>query len=94
MIKIGKKCLIGPRVSFETASHNIYYDDRNGWGYFTKSIEVGDRVWIGAGAIILPGVRICEGAVIAASAVVNKDVEAYTLAGGVPARKIKDIQIV
>lgn len=93
MIKIGKECLIGPRVSFETASHEITYDDKLGWGYFTKPIEVEDRVWIGAGAIILPGVIIHRGAVIAAGAVVNRDVEAYTIVGGVPAKKIRDIKV-
>lgn len=92
-IRIGKNCLIGPRVSFETASHNLVYDDKKGWGFFTKPIVICDRVWIGAGSIILPGVTVNEGAVIAAGAVVNKDVEPFTLVGGIPAKKIKDINI-
>jgi len=92
-VTIGKNCLIGPRVSFETAGHNAVYDEKQGWGYFTKPIIVGDRVWIGAGAIILPGVTIHEGAVIAAGAIVNKDVDAFTMVAGVPAKKIKDIRI-
>jgi maltose O-acetyltransferase len=92
-IRIGKNCLIGPRVSFETASHNIAFDDKRGWCFFTKPIVIGDRVWIGAGSIILPGVTINDGAVIAAGAVVNKDVEAFTLVGGVPAQKIKNISV-
>ena len=90
---VGKNCLIGPRVSFETASHNIVFDDEKGWGFFTKPIVIGDRVWIGAGSIILPGVTINDGAVVAAGAVVNKDVEAFTLVGGVPAQKIKDLSV-
>jgi maltose O-acetyltransferase len=90
-ITIGKNCLIGPRVSFETASHNLSYEDKRGWGFFTKPIVVCDRVWIGAGSIILPGVTINEGAVIAAGAVVNKDVEAFTLVGGVPVKIIKSL---
>lgn len=90
-IRIGKFCRIGPKVSFETAGHNTYYDDKNGWGYITKPIVVEDRVWIGAGSIILPGIIIHEGAAIAAGAGVNKDVDAFTLVGGVPAKMIKSI---
>ena len=90
-IKIGNHCLIGPRVSFETAGHNLCFEEKNGWGYFTNSIIVKDKVWIGAGVILLPGVIINQGAVIAAGAVVNKDIEAYTLVGGIPARIIKRI---
>ncbi len=56
-----------------------------------RGIKIGADVWIGAGVIILPGVTIGEYAVIASGSVVNKDVESYTLVGGVPAKKIKDI---
>ena len=58
-----------------------------------RDITIGNDVWIGAGVIILPGVTIGEYAVIASGTVVNKDVAAYTLVGGVPAKKIKDIVI-
>lgn len=90
-ITIGSDCLIGPRVSFETASHDLVYHPEEGRGLNTKPIVVRDKVWIGAGAIILQGVTIHEGAVIAAGAVVNHDVPAHTLVGGVPARVIKDL---
>jgi len=89
-ITIGAQCLIGPRVSFETAGHNLVHDEVVGRGFFTKPIIVKDRVWIGAGAIILQGVTIGEGAVVAAGSVVHRDVAAYTLVGGAPARKIRD----
>jgi acetyltransferase-like isoleucine patch superfamily enzyme len=90
-VKIGKECLIGPNVSFETMNHNLYYrpgQKRNGSGI---PIVIEDGVWIGAGAIILSGVVIRAGAVIAAGAVVNNDVSRYVLAGGIPAKKIKDL---
>lgn len=88
-IIIGNNVLIGPRVSFETASHNIFYKKDTGRGFFTQKIVIEDKVWIGAGVIILQGVTIEEGAVVAAGAVVNKDVKRYTVVGGVPAKLIK-----
>lgn len=54
-----------------------------------RPVEIGNDVWIGANAIILPGVKIGDGAVIAAGAVVTKDVEPYAIVGGVPAKIIK-----
>ena len=58
----------------------------------TKPVHVGRNVWIGAGATILPGVSIGENAIIAAGAVVSKDVEANMIVGGVPARPIRPIR--
>ena len=60
-------------------------------GVSTKPVVIGDDVWIGANAVILPGVTIGSHCVIAAGAVVTKDVPDYTLAGGVPAKIIKDL---
>lgn len=91
-VKIGNECQIGPRVSFDTGSHNLFYEEGIGRGTFTKPIVLKDKVWICTGALILQGVTINEGAVVAAGAVVNKDVEAYTVVAGVPAKKIKDIE--
>jgi len=54
------------------------------------AVEIGSDVWIGSHVIIKEGVRIGDGAVIAAGAVVTKDVDPYTVVGGVPAKKIKD----
>lgn len=91
-IEIGNNVLIGPRVSFETASHNVVFEEGKGRGLFTKKIVIQDKVWIGAGAIILQGVTIEEGAVVAAGAIVNKDVKKLTVVGGIPAKFIKDIK--
>ena len=60
-------------------------------GVSTKPVVIGDDVWIGANAVVLPGVTIGRHCVIAAGAVVTKDVPDYTLAGGVPAKTIKDL---
>jgi phosphonate metabolism protein (transferase hexapeptide repeat family) len=51
---------------------------------------IGNDVWIGHGVIVLPGVKVGDGAVLAAGAVVNRDVAPYTVVGGVPARKLRD----
>lgn len=90
-IIIGNDCLISYDVHFRTFSHN--YIDKNRLireqGEFEKNIIVEDDVWIGYGAQILPGVTLHKGSVIGAGAVVTKDVEEYTVVGGVPARIIK-----
>ena len=58
-----------------------------------RDVKIGMDVWIGAGVIILPGVTIGDFAIIASGSVVNKDVAAYTMVAGVPAKKIKDVVI-
>lgn len=60
---------------------------------FVKPVAIGNRVWCGAGVTILPGVTVGDDAVIAAGAVVAKDVEAATIIGGVPAVKLKDVNL-
>ena len=60
-----------------------------GSGHEKKKVVIGDDVWIGANAVILPGVTIGEGSVIAAGSIVNKDVEPFSIVGGVPAKVIK-----
>lgn len=55
-------------------------------------MKIANKVWIGANVTILPGVTIGDGAIIAAGAVVTKDVEPMTIVGGVPAKKIKDVE--
>lgn len=57
--------------------------------YYDASVIIEDDVWIGGGATILAGVKIGKGAIIASGAVVNKDVPAYSIVGGVPAKIIK-----
>jgi acetyltransferase-like isoleucine patch superfamily enzyme len=89
-IYIGRGVQIGPRVSFETVNHFLKNDFS--WGREIESIFVEDYVWIGSGAIITPGIRIGEGSVVAAGAVVVKDISPYTMVGGVPAKEIKKLR--
>lgn len=88
-IIIGNDVLMAPEVMIFTANHHMKKDEliRN-QGIDIEKVIIEEDVWIGTRAIILPGVRICRGAVIAAGAVVAKDVEPYTIVGGVPAKVI------
>lgn len=100
-ISIGDFCSIGQNVSIQQFNHNIkrpsscamglYFFDRDFREDVTSKgdIEIGEDVWIGSNATILSGVKIGRGAVIAAGAVVTRDVEPYSINGGVPSRKIK-----
>ncbi|MDE6485835.1 MAG: sugar O-acetyltransferase [Duncaniella sp.] len=89
-ITIGDDCLIGHNCTICTVNHSKSPYRRG--DMVCKRVSIGDRVWIGANVTILPGVTIGDGAIIAAGAVVSRDVEACTIAGGIPARKIKDIE--
>lgn len=80
-IRIGTRTMIAPRVTFITMGHPVDVDERREW-LTGGPIDVGENVWIGAGATILPGVSIGEGAVVAAGAVVADDVPAGALVTG------------
>lgn len=91
-IFIGNHVAIGPRVSFETTSHGLIFQNVKGRGSIYKDIIVEDKVWIGAGTTILLGVTIGEGAVVAAGSVVTKNVPPKVVVGGIPAKKLKVIK--
>lgn len=85
-IVIGKNVCIGEDVCLITGSHDVaspHFD------LVTKPIAINDNVWVATGAIVLPGVTIGEGAVVAAGAVVTKDVAPWTVVGGNPAKVLK-----
>ena len=90
-IEIGDGTLIGHQVVIATLNHA--QDPVSRADMFPKPVKIGKNVWIGAHATILPGVTIGDNAIIAAGAVVTKDVEKNAVAGGVPAKKIKDIEV-
>ena len=89
-ITIGDGSLIGHNVVMATVNHGLSRETRH-YNYFSP-ITIGENVWIGANATILPGVTIGDYAVVAAGAVVTKDVEAGVVVGGVPARFIRNIE--
>jgi acetyltransferase-like isoleucine patch superfamily enzyme len=80
---------IGPKVNLITENHPVEPSERKHLDL--KSILIKRNVWIGAAATILPGVTIGENAIVAACALVNKDVPANTIVGGVPAKVIRTI---
>ncbi len=92
-IIIRKNVQIGARVTFETVNHGFLNVEGKGRGTWTKPIVVDDEAWIGSGVVILQGVTIGRGAVVTAGSVVIKDVEPYSVVGGVPAKLIKNIDI-
>jgi len=91
-IIIGNDVLVGPNVVIRASNHVSSQKDIpiNQQGHAAGRIVIEDDVWIGANSVILPNITIGKGAVIGAGSVVTKDVPFYSLAGGVPAKVIKD----
>ncbi|HSV40644.1 MAG TPA: acyltransferase [Nocardioidaceae bacterium] len=90
-IVIGEHCHLGPQVTILTASHEL--DTRGGASkdsFFTTT-TIGDKVWLGARALVLPGAVVESGCVIAAGAVVTGRCEPGGVYAGVPARRIRDV---
>jgi maltose O-acetyltransferase len=88
-IEIGDEVLIATNVQLLTAKHPLDAVSRRAWSESASPISIADGVWIGGGAIVLPGVKIGENAVVGAGAVVTRDVEAGTVVAGNPARVIR-----
>jgi maltose O-acetyltransferase len=89
-VRIGAYSLFGPAVQIYTPMHPMNADERRREEY-GKPIEIGADVWVGGGAIILPGVTIGSRAVIGAGSVVTRDVPASVFAAGNPCRVIREI---
>ncbi|MEO7047840.1 MAG: DapH/DapD/GlmU-related protein [Ferruginibacter sp.] len=88
-ITIEDNVLIAPKVSLLSEGHPVSPTERH--SLVPGHIHIKRNAWIGAGATILPGVTVGENAVVAAGAVVSKDVPANTIVGGIPAKHIKNI---
>jgi maltose O-acetyltransferase len=90
-VRIGDYTLFGPAVQIYTAMHPLDAEPRRR-EEFGKPIDIGSDVWVGGGAIILPGVRIGSRAVIGAGSVVTRDVPDDVFAAGNPCRIIREIR--
>lgn len=91
-VYIGNNVMIGPNTLITTVGHPLSPKGRRQYHAFAQPVRIGNDVWIGGNVTILPGVTIGNNVVVAAGAVVTKDVPDNTLVGGVPARKIKEIE--
>jgi acetyltransferase-like isoleucine patch superfamily enzyme len=93
-LTIGENVLIGPHTTIVAANHS--FDDRDvpiaSQTISAEGIEIHDNVWIGSNCVVLDGVTIGEGAIIAAGSVVTDSVPEYTIVAGVPAREIRERQ--
>jgi carbonic anhydrase/acetyltransferase-like protein (isoleucine patch superfamily) len=89
---LGRDVLIGPGVILTSQGH--HFDDPGRLireqPHLLAPVRIGDDVWIGAGAVVLPGVTVGDGAIVAAGAVVSSDVAPYHVVAGVPARSVRE----
>lgn len=90
-IMIGDGVFIGHNVVLATLNHDV--DPQKRSSMHPAPIKIGENVWFGANATVVPGVTIGDGAIIAAGSVVTKDVPADVMVGGVPAKVIKKIDV-
>ena len=90
-IYIGSKVMFGPNVIIATANHPIETSLRDRGLQYNKDVHIGENSWIGAGAIIVPGVTIGKNTIIGAGAVVTKDIPDNVVAVGNPCRVLREV---
>ena len=90
-IYVGDYTMIGPNVTIATAGHPILPTLRQKAYQYNMSVHIGKNCWIGAGAVILPGVTIGDNTVIGAGSIVTKDISANVVAVGNPCRVLREI---
>jgi maltose O-acetyltransferase len=90
-ITLGDRVLVGPGTQLLTSYHPLDVVERRKQLTHGRPITIGDDAWIGAGTIILAGVTIGAGAVVGAGSVVTKDVPAFALVAGNPARVLREL---
>ncbi len=90
-IFVGDNVLFGPNVTVATANHPIEPGLRSRGLQYNRDVHIDNDVWIGAGAVLVPGVRIGDGSVIGAGSVVTRDIPAGAVAAGNPCRVLRAI---
>lgn len=90
-IYVGDKVMFGPNVTVATANHPIEPSLRDRALQYNKDVYIGENVWIGAGVVIVPGVRIGKNSVIGAGSIVTKDIPENVAAVGNPCRVLREI---
>ncbi|WNS82273.1 sugar O-acetyltransferase [Domibacillus sp. DTU_2020_1001157_1_SI_ALB_TIR_016] len=91
-VHIGDYCMIGPNTLITTVGHPLSPKGRREKKAISKPVTIGDDVWIGGNCTILPGVTIGNNVIVAAGAVITKDVLDNCVVAGVPAKKIKELE--
>ena len=90
-VVFGKDCLTGPGVTVIASKYGVKGRDIiRSYPAYERDIIIGNDVWLGANVVVLPGVKIGDGAIVGAGSVVTKNIEPYTIVTGVPAIKLKD----
>nr|WP_034551646.1 sugar O-acetyltransferase [Carnobacterium funditum] len=92
-IKIGENCMLAPNVQLYTATHPLDPVKRNTSIEYGKPITFGDNVWVGGGAIIIPGVTLGDNVIVGAGSVVTKSFPDNVVLGGNPAKIIKVLNL-
>ena len=90
-VRFGDNCQVAPNVAIYTAGHPVHPESRNTGYEYGIEVHIGNNVWIGGNSVICPGVTIGDNCVIGAGSVVTKDIPAWSLAAGNPARVIRTI---
>ena len=90
-VYIGDKVMIGPNVTIATANHPIDSTLREKGLQYNKDVYIGENTWIGAGVIIVPGIRIGKNTVIGAGSIVTKDIPDNVIAVGNPCRVLREV---
>jgi len=91
-VLIGARCHIGPNVTIITEGHGVDVGRRRAGLLYAHPVRIGEDCWIGANVTVLPGVTIGKGCTVGSGAVVSKDIPAFSVAVGVPAKVIKRLE--
>lgn len=91
-VRIGDYCMIGPNTLITTVNHPLSPKGRRARLSQVKPVTIGNDVWIGGNCTLLPGVTIGNNVIVAAGAVVTKDIPDNCVVAGVPAKKIKELE--
>lgn len=91
-VTVGNQVYFGPRVQIYTATHPLDAGERTSGAELGRPVRIGNRVWLGGGSIILPGVTIGDDAVVGAGSVVTHDVAPGVVVAGNPARVIRELR--
>ncbi|MER7486065.1 sugar O-acetyltransferase [Streptomyces sp. NPDC126497] len=90
-VLVGDRVMFAPHVTVSTTGHPVHPELRRDGSQFSAAVRIEDDVWIGAGAVLLPGVTVGRGSVVGAGSVVTADVPPMTVVAGTPARVLRPI---